>query len=592
MDYYSGRGTPFQPVGSALVHGIPEDRWQAEYLQNRRQYREQVPYVESNTYRFDANALEFPTLIDTNHTRKTLLPTPPQPDWVQRPQSEQLPRWTNRLIAPPKRQGPSPLMNARYPTPLPGLRQFRSSPREYSLESTNLGNQSHRITRQFGARRQRQETGGQVQGDRQRRTFVDCATRILQMDHHLRNWEAFPRSLSARLETFLADIRPPMSNDEVRQGLQKDGDDFRRQITASVRSHLVSQRKTLELKIRDLHEVHNVDEAMRQAVEQLKARVGRRFNPPIQTVNNIKLLLGSNRRQTLQAPVNVSPRIVTTPPVETNLVTDVPTANRFGPLSLDDEGHISDEIEPAPGVSSRVEVGRTEETTETREALNTSRESRDSDVILSLTPPQPPPQRSLRSNTNNIKIVQTGNDLIDINGLHTVITSKKNLNITLHGNTNVLIIGDSNLRSIDKRTIPHNVQVICIPGARLELITDILKAFPTSISLKCIIIAVGMCHLEDCTIPEIRPLFEAIDKGRIPLAFMGTSVPEIRLKKSEIDMLHDINAQAMTIFKERYIPPLRHPVTDNKVHYSYDTANNIFKLMMDFWLDDIRWAPV
>lgn len=172
--------------------------------------------------------------------------------------------------------------------------------------------------------------------------------------------------------------------------------------------------------------------------------------------------------------------------------------------------------------------------------------------------------------------------LKDKNGL-----LKPKRRITLgNSDTEVLIIGCSNLKKYVPSQIPSHWSVVSIPGANTQLINDLLvKSTPSSLpKLKHIIIAVG---INDRDNDFETPIMQCLASAKAYIGtnglthFQGIPINRHVLSSKQITNLELINTNAAKLLKEHYIPPpnlVR--TTSDGVHYLQETLNQIIKSMI------------
>ena len=153
--------------------------------------------------------------------------------------------------------------------------------------------------------------------------------------------------------------------------------------------------------------------------------------------------------------------------------------------------------------------------------------------------------------------------------------------------TEVLVIGGSNLRKYSPSQIPSHWSVVSIPGADLKLINDILvKRTPNILSsLRHVIVAVGINDRDKTTRVPIRDCLCSakyfIGTGG-SVHFQGIPVNTDAFGETQIKRLEYINTNAKEMLMKNYIaPPMIFSTAPNGVHYKDETLTKILNNMIN-----------
>jgi len=162
------------------------------------------------------------------------------------------------------------------------------------------------------------------------------------------------------------------------------------------------------------------------------------------------------------------------------------------------------------------------------------------------------PPRPSASATIKIRVdAMNDKDRLTI-GSKSVFEDKNNINIVLTDNIKILIIGDSNLRLMDANMFNPDWHIICIPGARLELICKIIHELPTSLQLTDIIITAGICNSDNPTAP-IDQCLNALNRLNVRKHFLELAWDTSVLSNHQSNHLSRINDLASKNENTHYI---------------------------------------
>jgi hypothetical protein len=162
-------------------------------------------------------------------------------------------------------------------------------------------------------------------------------------------------------------------------------------------------------------------------------------------------------------------------------------------------------------------------------------------------------------------------DALDANnisniGSKTIVEDKNNINIELTDNTKVLIIGDSNLRKMDAKLFNSDCHIICIPGANLDLINNIMQELPVALTLTDIIITAGICDSNNTQAP-IDKCLAAVNRLKVRKHFLGLSWNTRILSRQQSKNLSRINNFAESDESTNYIkPPINLYFAEDGIH--------------------------
>lgn len=142
-------------------------------------------------------------------------------------------------------------------------------------------------------------------------------------------------------------------------------------------------------------------------------------------------------------------------------------------------------------------------------------------------------------------------------------------------NTEVLLIGDSNLRSYT--TAPPGWQVVCIPGLHLTQLTNLFNGLPKDGSPKHIVISAGINDRASSTPSVVTDCIKAAKRPGTTVHFQSINFSK-DLDQQHIRNLQKINRIATEHDGVFTIPQIANPVFKDLdfIHHSDSTASKIF----------------
>lgn len=160
--------------------------------------------------------------------------------------------------------------------------------------------------------------------------------------------------------------------------------------------------------------------------------------------------------------------------------------------------------------------------------------------------------------------------------------AKKDWGITLKDGTEVLIVGDSNMRYA--RHLPSQWEVHVFPGAYLSHVATIIENLNPPNSLKSIVVAAGINNRTWKAAKDVRhdvhKIHNVTERVGVAIHFLGISMPP-QLPSGELQQLRDLNKAAKDRFKQRYIEPVSKvsvsPTDLFRIHYDQVTVDRIIE---------------
>jgi hypothetical protein len=401
--------------------------------------------------------------------------------------------------------------------------------------------------------------------------FADVTKTIykwVQLQHHQNNWKQLPKSLDNRIGLLVNDIRPPNANDDLRNTLKalsvKFGDDIR----DAVHKHLHTQLVDVEVHAGSLDpaDLHRAKEI---ASKYLRNRLGRLdVRQRDSLINSAANMVGIYRDQPTRPQT----------PTNNHRTSPIPTENRQrspvrGAATQPDSWRL---VTGSPSTRKRPASGTPDH------AYRLDALADENDEIDDVQLDGPPPQRAAQ--LSSAKKQRPSTDIIHTSaGVEVFTGPKNNWAFTVSPNTECVVIGDSNLRSVTR--LPPRWQVESLPGARLTHVAKALGRMQTSAGRHLnVVLQAGINHRAESTTDfqtELRQLlYEARGNECINRVFYaGISTSSTLPEADNIRSFNSLIAQAVQT--DNYILPLDpsqvnvNPTDHSGIHHTAETADRI-----------------
>jgi hypothetical protein len=144
-------------------------------------------------------------------------------------------------------------------------------------------------------------------------------------------------------------------------------------------------------------------------------------------------------------------------------------------------------------------------------------------------------------------------------------------------NIDVLLIGDSNLRSFTK--VPPSWLIVCIPGLYLYQLTTLLQLLPKAPPLKHIIISAGINDKDSSNVSVVTECLRAARRPGTTIHFQCINYSK-RLDPQQIFNLQGLNKTAGEGLGVKLIPRLTDPLVFKDfppIHHDNPTAARILE---------------
>ena len=583
-------------------------------LNRQQQQQQQQP---------DVRAAPIPTHLrptTSNHQPRPQQPNQPRPPRPQTSTTSNNPPTNN----PNQQTRPIPVSDLDMHTPP----DFRNGSRISNLHPT-LSRQDRSTSNRRRDNRQDRTHNNDNQQQRPSR-LQDRLFRYVQIGHHLRNWDRLPKQLDSRLQDFVNDIKPPLSNATLFDALNRSTINYSNCITLKVREHLLFQKGEIEKELRDLSATpDDVSCAAANVVQTLRQRFNKVTAFHHKLLNSAKGIVGVGFHSRADiSTVNITDSIdvvalsqsvdvvAPTPPSAVRIGTgdsadhaadgaageggddnpttvyNVPVSNSFSLLTQTNfQSPLKRKRTTTPPSTSPPTDAATAPKrlfTEPACPLNTNRDPRirlqpltvdvNQSVHLSPSPTRPAPRSTdnrplgarelARATTVESTLNQT---TVSSKPRLTKVIDPINVKLDFNSNVNTLLIGSSNLSRVSAPSLPNDWHVISVPGATIQYITSIIEELPTLPELENIIISCGLNNRQDVNTPPIVECFEAAGRLKVKVFFNAISFQESSMTEREYTTLECINCIACDYHNVIYIPPLQQSdiqmLPDSPVHY-------------------------
>jgi hypothetical protein len=398
--------------------------------------------------------------------------------------------------------------------------------------------------------------------------------RMVQLQHHIDNWQQLPKTINERLTTLAADVRPPKADDAFRTAVNSLADQFGTKLRTLVAEHLHKTLTETEIAAGSLKPI-DVDRAKDIAAKYLRGRLGRLDStkrqrmmdqaaamiginrpagrapsPPDRDAASPWQQAGTKRSRKRTAPEETPPPLVT-------------TRNRYDALAIneDNDDDIADQAEDDDDDATVMD-----------------------NLSTTASPPQPPPVVK-KHRPSTVTNVYTGAGVDIFKG------PKDDWNLQVDDDTQVVVVGDSNLRPVTR--IPPKWQIFSLAGARLTHVGNAIRRCNRDPSKPItVVIQAGINHrLEDATRMQIdlaELQHDLADNDAVNGHYItGLSTP-VGLSRDETANINAFNTIALVLFgNEHYIEPIAASrvhvgITDRfGIHHTTETANLVVEAMYD-----------
>lgn len=322
-----------------------------------------------------------------------------------------------------------------------------------------------------------------------------CIYRLVQLQHHEKNWEVLPKSIDDRLQRLASDINPPMVDDEFRQRMKTAATKFGSEITDLVRDHLRRKLADKEIEAGRLDPT-DIDRAKEVAAKYVGVRLGQRLDEGrrSQLLTEAAATIGAFRRP---PPV----------PAATTTASTSATDHQWRVVGRQDR-HAADDV---VATTSRKRKPSTPDTTPVSnrfDALGNDTDSSQSDVEPANSSASGSPAHARRSPK---KLRSTGHHMTTTtdSGVRVFHGPKESWTIEPSADTTTIVLGDSNLRRVPE--IPDGWEVHSLSGAHFRHVAAAIRRLSGPPKKFNVVIQAGINHrdhVDDTTDREIDSLVE------------------------------------------------------------------------------------
>lgn len=395
--------------------------------------------------------------------------------------------------------------------------------------------------------------------------------RIVQIQHHIGNWQQLPKRINERLTSLATDVRPPKTDDDFRAAVNSLTDQFGTKLRTLVTEHLQKVLAETETAAGTLRPV-DVERAKDIAAKYLRGRLGRLDDAKRRRMmDEAAAMIGINRPGC--RPTSPPPHREVAPPWQQ--VTNKASRKRTAP----------DDTPPAVATRNRYDV-LTSNDDRDEDAAGPEDDDDDATIMdhqsIIASPSQPTP--AVKKHRPS-----TATDVFTGAGVDIFTGPKDEWNLLVDDDTEVAVVGDSNLRPVTR--IPPKWQVFSLAGARLTHVGGAIRRLKRDPSKPItVVIQAGINHrLDDATRMQID-----LDELRRDIAsnnavqdfyIAGLSTP-VGLPKDEASNVNAFNSLAVALYgEEKYIEQIdarqvRISMNDRYgIHHTTETANEVVESM-------------
>ena len=393
----------------------------------------------------------------------------------------------------------------------------------------------------------------------------------MQLKHHLTNWTSLPGKLMKRLEAFIADVKPPMPDDELRKALSTATEEYGQRISGIVRDHLNRKLNMLETEAGNLNPL-DLDRTRTTAEKYVNKRLGKKMDDVSRQtlLHEAASKIGKTARIDADGFVQVqrSPGKTARVNVNSNVSADEPMT----PLAPQMRGRSASGGSPAQSNSPLVlsPVNRFAQLmaeTETNGETTSQPGKRQAKIVLDRVQA---PEPTFKSKAG---VIVHNKD------------KKDQWKINVAPKTDVLVIGDSNLR--DAPHVPCDWKIHSFPGSRMSHVTKLVETLQVDAHLSTVICQVGINHRDDQPSRIDSDLKETVAKLQstgLKVIMAGVPMPESLDTRRE-QAINGLNAR-LADGPFRYIDPVpRHLVVLRPddwrfaIHHTEDTVELVVDSM-------------
>lgn len=375
--------------------------------------------------------------------------------------------------------------------------------------------------------------------------------KMVQLRHHEGNWSTLPKSIDRRLQQLEADIKPPQPDDEFRSAMKEATTEYGERICTLVRGHIRKQQAVAKDEASHLNP-EDLDLAQQVASKYLTNRLGKRFDesrklvmlqdagkfvgtrglrPPVDE-DGFTTVVARKATPTRTSPIEMTEGSTRKRPRSSESPNPVILSNRFESLQQDDVPAGEDEVEQV----SRQPLGKRRYASVQQDAGHKESVSLTQSVNNVIT------GRPETTEQEPHGLQPSGNRIQSARGVYIYSGPKEHWKIKPATTTQVVVLGDSNLRLVKK--IPEKWEVHCYPGAKFYHITSLVKSINKSDALKHVIVQAGINHRSQFSedyMGQLDEMVKALNDMDVKVSATGVSMSKNYRPEIEYANIIDLN---------------------------------------------------
>lgn len=355
--------------------------------------------------------------------------------------------------------------------------------------------------------------------------------KIIQIDHHIKNWVELPKSIKKNLTYLGQGIKPPDPSNALSADIAEILTEAGEKIRERTRLHLLIRIDTHRDALRNMHGTDK-----RQAIDMAYKHLSNRLGHKIQ-----------NLRQKLELEAgHIGENLPTTPIAPEKTTTTTTTTN--------------EDIQPTAAKKQRLEQ---------TSRLSLAKKTKTTNQISSETAPHK--TRSLPTTPTTKRT--------EFKIIHDTIPYA----ITLRDKATVVIVADDSLLELDENHITLTWQLDVIRGAEIGDLGRIIKQIPFNPSQHlAIVMAGGLNHkngqYNTATDEQMTQISNSIKDGQ-KIFCIGCST-DLKMKELEKKNITSLNKNLKTVFKGNYMePPTSEDInlTEDKIKFDKSSCFYIWE---------------
>ena len=362
--------------------------------------------------------------------------------------------------------------------------------------------------------------------------------RYIQLNHHRKNWETTPSTITRDIWKITDNINPPAPDEQLKNDLHGITHIFIKSIEEVVQNHMDRKLTATREKLRDTHRPLDTSIVNRMTRSYCKNTLGERLN--------------QNYRDAVyeEALLFTRPPISSTPTGSTHNPDAMDTTPPQDPPNREPTTSIHSNNTPPPNTQSPSHTSTLQVQIRPKRTLDevqspatptmAKRPQRDQTDLIENDPSSTHPDSPRRQFLYKTRSLTNGE-----------------WNLEIKGEPHTIIIGDSNAKNLP--TPPPGWQTHCFPGLHIDEVKNLLSKIPPNTSIRHIILHVGINdraqHLTELPQPLTDAVLELIDHRKIEVHAVSVPAGD-RLRESDKLNTEHLNQLLRDFFHSYFIQPV------------------------------------